>query len=85
MVKFGTNLFGKVIPGKIILVISKWDLSGRANISNKDELEGFIKVMLPHTNQLMNTYKLDKTYFTVIDFIINDNGIRTPKGNLVFI
>ena len=78
MIKIGTNFFGN----KILLVISKWDLSGRKNVANKDELEGFIKVMLPLTNQLINKLKLDKTYFTVIDFIIDDNEIRTPMVNM---
>ena len=49
----------------IILVISKWDLSGKDRVTSEDELESFISERLPMTNNRINAYEFSKTYFTI--------------------
>jgi hypothetical protein len=49
----------------VILVISKWDKSGRMDVSSEEELEHFITERLPRTNNRINSYELSKTYFTI--------------------
>jgi hypothetical protein len=49
----------------VILVISKWDKSGRMDVSSEEELENFITERLPRTNNRINSYELSKTYFTI--------------------
>ncbi|WP_343663262.1 hypothetical protein [Chryseobacterium mucoviscidosis] len=49
----------------IILVISKWDKSGRANVEASVELDDFIQERLPMTSTAMDTYGLAKTFYTV--------------------
>lgn len=49
----------------IILVVSKWDISGRSDVSNEEELENFVQERLPMTNNLINSYEFSKTYFTI--------------------
>lgn len=49
----------------VILVISKWDKSGRMDVSSEEELESFISERLPRTNNRINSYELSKTYFTI--------------------
>jgi hypothetical protein len=49
----------------VILVISKWDKSGRMDVSTEEELENFITERLPRTNNRINSYELSKTYFTI--------------------
>jgi DNA-binding Lrp family transcriptional regulator len=49
----------------VILVISKWDLSHRSDVSDEEELENFINERLPRTNNRINAYELSKTYFTI--------------------
>lgn len=49
----------------IILVISKWDLSGKSGVASEDELESFISERLPMTNNRINAYEFSKTYFTI--------------------
>lgn len=48
-----------------VLVISKWDKSGRMDVESGEELDGFIHDRLPMTSQRINTYGLNKTYYTV--------------------
>ncbi|KPE52917.1 hypothetical protein [Chryseobacterium indologenes] len=48
-----------------ILVISKWDKSGRMDVENAGELDDFIIERLPMTSQRIDTYGLSKTYYTV--------------------
>ncbi len=48
-----------------ILVISKWDKSGRMDVESAEALDGFISEHLPMTSQRINTYGLSKTYYTV--------------------
>jgi energy-coupling factor transporter ATP-binding protein EcfA2 len=49
----------------VILVISKWDKSGRMDVSSEEELDNFISDRLPRTNNRLNSYELSKTYFTI--------------------
>ncbi|MCX2452092.1 hypothetical protein OQX61_12540 [Pedobacter sp. PLR] len=48
-----------------ILVISKWDKSGSMNVASEEQLENFIAERLPMTNQRLDTYGLNKTYYTI--------------------
>lgn len=48
-----------------VLVISKWDKSGRMDVESSEELDNFIIERLPMTSQRINTYGLTKTYYTV--------------------
>lgn len=57
----------------VILVISKWDKSGRMDVENTDELDSFIADRLSRTNQRLNTYGLSKTYYTIGN-IQNNSG-----------
>jgi hypothetical protein len=57
----------------IILVISKWDLSGKSGVASADELESFISERLPMTNNRIDAYEFSKTYFTI--------GKIEEKGN----
>lgn len=57
----------------IILVISKWDLSGKSGVASVDELESFISERLPMTNNRIDAYEFSKTYFTI--------GKIEEKGN----
>jgi hypothetical protein len=66
----------------IILVISKWDLSGKNGVSSEDELESFISERLPMTNNRMNTYEFSKTYFTIGQIENNGNSERITNLNL---
>jgi hypothetical protein len=50
---------------KIILVISKWDLSGSLEIDSPDILDDFVKTHLRRTSQRIDSFELDKTYFTI--------------------
>jgi hypothetical protein len=64
----------------IILVISKWDLSGKSGVSSEDELESFITERLPMTNNRINAYEFSKTYFTIGQ--IEDKGTTERITNL---
>lgn len=57
----------------VILVISKWDKSGRMDVASPEELEGFISDRLSRTSQRIDTYGLTKTYYTIGN-IENING-----------
>jgi hypothetical protein len=48
-----------------ILVISKWDKSGSMNVASEEQLENFISERLPMTSQRLDTYGLNKTYYTI--------------------
>lgn len=57
-----------------ILVISKWDESGRMVVDNTDELDNFIYENLPMTAQRIDTYGLSKTFYTIGNIQKNSNG-----------
>ena len=54
-----------------ILVVSKWDKSGRMDVASAEELDSFIEDRLSRTNQRINTYGLSKTYYTIggVDYV----------------
>ncbi|WP_337964761.1 hypothetical protein [uncultured Flavobacterium sp.] len=66
----------------VILVVSKWDKSGRTDVSNEEELENFINERLPRTNNRINSYELNKTYFTIGNIENNGDGERITLLNL---
>lgn len=49
----------------VLLVISKWDKSGSMGVENEQHLENFISERLSMTNNRIDTYNLNKTYFTI--------------------
>lgn len=57
----------------VILVVSKWDKSGRMGVANEDELNSFINERLSRTSQRIDTYGLSKTYYTIGN-VQNSNG-----------
>ena len=57
----------------VILVVSKWDKSGRLDVANENELNSFINERLSRTSQRIDTYGLSKTYYTIGN-IHNANG-----------
>lgn len=57
----------------VILVVSKWDKSGRMDVASAEELDSFIDERLSRTSQRINTYGLSKTYYT-IGSLHNNNG-----------
>lgn len=52
-------------PVNVILVISKWDKSGRMDVESEEELDNFISESLRRTSQRVNAYELSKTFYTV--------------------
>ncbi len=57
----------------IILVISKWDKSGKIDVAHPNELDEFITDNLPMTNKAIDTYEFSKSYYTIGE-IANVNG-----------
>ena len=66
----------------VILVISKWDKSGRMDVSSEEELDNFINDRLPRTNNRINSYELSKTYFTIGNIVNSGHGERISLLNL---
>lgn len=52
-------------PVNVILVISKWDKSGRMDVESSEELDSFITDNLRRTSQRINAYELSKTFYTI--------------------
>lgn len=67
---------------KIILVISKWDMSSKMKVLNENELETFVKKNLPITHSAINTYGMAKTYYTIGEVSEIDGRKRITKLNL---
>lgn len=66
----------------VLLVVSKWDLSGRVDVANEEELENFITEFLPRTNSRLNAYQLSKTFFTIGNVENGERGERITMLNL---
>lgn len=49
----------------IILVISKWDKSGKLDVAHTNELDEFITDNLPMTNKAIDTYEFSKSFYTI--------------------
>jgi hypothetical protein len=60
----------------IILVISKWDLSGSLEIDSPDVLDDFIQKHLRRLNQRIDSLEMDKSYFTVGSIEKNNGNQR---------
>lgn len=57
----------------VILVVSKWDKSGKMGVDSIEELDDFVKVKLKMTNMRLNTFGLSKTFYTIGD-VQSKNG-----------
>lgn len=64
----------------IILVISKWDKSGRSEVEDSTQLNEFIMERLPMTSTAMDTYGLAKTFYTVGE--LNEDTNKVTLLNL---
>lgn len=49
----------------IILIISKWDKSGKLDVAHTNELDEFIADNLPMTNKAIDTYEFSKSFYTI--------------------
>lgn len=49
----------------IILIVSKWDKSGKLDVAHTNELDEFIADNLPMTNQAIDTYEFSKSFYTI--------------------
>lgn len=65
-------------PVNIILVISKWDLSGRMDVESSEELDNFIANNLRRTSQRFDAYELSKTFYTIGNVESRDGKQRIP-------
>jgi hypothetical protein len=66
----------------VIVVVSKWDKSGRMDVASEEELENFFSERLPRTNNRVNSYELSKTYFTIGNIENTGSGERITLLNL---
>lgn len=57
----------------VIVIVSQWDKSGK-NYASNDELEYFFSERLPMTNNLIETYNLTRTYYTIGN-VNNENRV----------
>jgi len=66
-----------------ILVVSKWDKSGSMGVSSVEQLDNFIRDRMPMTSQRMDTYGLNKSFYTIGHIEKNSIGEeRLTKLNL---
>lgn len=56
-----------------VVLVSKWDKSGRMDVDNEQELNNFFYERLSRTSQRIDTYGLSKSYYTVGN-IVSNNG-----------
>jgi hypothetical protein len=66
----------------VLLVVSKWDMSGRTDVSTEEELDNFVQQRLPMTNNVINSYELSKTYFTIGNIEKTANSEKITLLNL---
>ncbi|MEN9547700.1 MAG: hypothetical protein RIR12_291 [Bacteroidota bacterium] len=66
----------------VLLVVSKWDMSGRTDVSTEEELENFVQQRLPMTNNVINSYELSKTFFTIGNIEKTPNSEKITLLNL---
>ncbi len=65
-----------------ILVVSKWDKSGKSGVESERELDAFIYERLPMTAQRLDTYGLSRTYYTIGELVNTGNEDRITTLNL---
>ncbi len=56
-----------------VILVSKWDKSGRMDVDNEEELNSFFYDRLSRTSQRIDTYGLSKSYYTIGN-IQNNSG-----------
>lgn len=56
-----------------VVLVSKWDKSGRMDVDNEEELNNFFYERLSRTSQRIDTYGLSKSYYTIGN-IQNNSG-----------
>jgi len=56
-----------------VVLVSKWDKSGRMDVDNEEELNSFFYERLSRTSQRIDTYGLSKSYYTIGN-IQNNSG-----------
>lgn len=56
-----------------VVLVSKWDKSGRMDVENEEELNNFFYERLSRTSQRIDTYGLSKSYYTIGN-IQNNSG-----------
>lgn len=66
----------------VILVVSKWDKSGRMDVANADELDSFVNDRLSRTSQRIDTYGFSKTYYTIGNIQSGKGGEKITMLNL---
>lgn len=69
-------------PVNIILVISKWDLSGRMDVDSPEELDNFIVNNLRRTSQRFDANELSKTFYTIGNVESRDGKQKITLLNL---
>jgi hypothetical protein len=69
-------------PINLILVISKWDLSGRMDVESPEELDRFIQDKLRRTSQRIDANELSKTFYTIGNIESKDGKQRITLLNL---
>ena len=69
-------------PVNIILVISKWDLSGRMDVESPEELDNFIGNNLRRTSQRFDANELSKTFYTIGNVESRDGKQKITLLNL---
>jgi hypothetical protein len=65
----------------IIVVISKWDKSGKGYATN-EEIENFISERLPMTDNMVDAHNLSRTYYTIGNVKIENGQEKIAKLNL---
>ena len=65
----------------IILVISKWDKSGSTDVEAAIELDNFVNERLPMTSQVIDTYGLNKTFYTIGEINAMTNRVELLNLN----
>src|SRR5690606_37401344 len=69
-------------PVNIILVISKWDLSGRMDVESPEELDNFVTNNLRRTSQRFDANELSKTFYTIGNVESRDGKQKITLLNL---
>ncbi|PWJ57311.1 hypothetical protein CLV98_10717 [Dyadobacter jejuensis] len=69
-------------PVSIILVISKWDLSGRMDVESPEELDNFVANNLRRTSQRFDANELSKTFYTIGNVESQDGKQKITLLNL---
>lgn len=69
-------------PINVILLISKWDLSGRMDVESPEELDYFISNNLRRTSQRFDANELSKSFYTIGNIESKDGRQKITLLNL---